>query len=188
METLCNGRGSCQDIAYWATQALNSDGAPGGFTYGNSNTEATWDKNSIKGCFCTQQYYGRMMGNAERPFGHDCALLNCPTGDNPETINQYHETQTIKCQATGGSFTVSFRSVVSSAIAWNANAATIESTLSELSSVYRVLHGGQYTVSVTAVLTKVSDGTTSTAACSSSGVCKFQEWCMLSVKTERWTR
>ena len=130
---VCSGRGTCQSTSYFATQALDEEGAVGGYTYGASNSAATWDKNAMTGCYCTQQYYGRLAGNNQQPWGYDCSLFQCPKGDNQLTTGQTHETQTIKCLATGGSFTITFRSVTSSPIAYNANAATIQSTVTDMS-------------------------------------------------------
>ena len=131
--TLCSGRGTCHSIAYYATVAKAEDGTAGGFTYGASNTPATWDSASIMGCNCKAQYYGRMEGNVNQmPFGYDCSKFNCPKGDNPQTEGQVHETQTMKCAATGGTFTITFRDEISDAIQWNANTATIQATLSKM--------------------------------------------------------
>ena len=166
----CNSQGTCDSIATWATEAQDSDGSPASYTYGQSSTAATWDKDSIYGCRCTRDYYrGPFSDEKSDVTGVDCTQYFCPVGDDQRTTGQYHETQTIKCIADGGTFTVTFRESTSNAIAYNANQATIQSTLNSMTSVSRTLFGGQFTVGVSVALTEVSNGNTASAACSSSG-------------------
>jgi hypothetical protein len=73
--------------------------------------DALWDHEMIQGCKCDEGY-----------FGPDCTMWACPSGDDPLTGTtdaaaagleyQYNEIQNITCNATGGSFTLTFRQKV----------------------------------------------------------------------------
>lgn len=132
--TKCGGKGTCSLISAWAAVAKDADGQIGGYTYGGSNTQATWDKDSIQGCYCTRDYYrGPFSQERSDVVGYDCSKYECPKGDDQRTTGQVQETQTVKCIADGGTFTVTFRDGTSGTIAHNANAATVQSTISEMS-------------------------------------------------------
>ncbi|OQR89784.1 tenascin-like protein [Achlya hypogyna] len=114
-----------------------------GFTYGSDpNNPVTWDATKIQSCLCDPIY-----------TGYDCSRINCPHGDDPNTYLDVMEVQYVQCTATGGSFTLTFRSRTTSPISWNADAMTVQWAVNSITSG----------VSVTF-------DSTNTAACSSSGV------------------
>ena len=80
--------------------------------------------------------------------------MTCPVGDDPYTIDQVDETQTIACTANGGTFTLQYKLHTTASIAFDATAAAVETALEALQSIEDV------TVSFS----------TGTAACSDSTV------------------
>jgi hypothetical protein len=64
-----------------------------GKTYGDK----TWDADKNYGCVCDEFY-----------SGYDCSLRDCPTGDDPMTSGQANEIQDVVCEATEGTFTLTF--------------------------------------------------------------------------------
>ena len=54
----------------------NDNGVPKSATYGTQvpNDPLTWDARMIKGCVCNDGW-----------SGIDCAMRDCPSGDNPDT-------------------------------------------------------------------------------------------------------
>ena len=84
----CNGRGSCVDMAKYATHNV----------YGLDRVYDTiWDANKIYGCQCDRGFSGA-----------DCSMADCPTGDDPLTPNQVNEIQVLVCSATSGVFDLRF--------------------------------------------------------------------------------
>jgi len=145
---VCSGKGTCKTISAVALLAKNEFGTSLGYTYGASGGIDTWDKDSMVGCQCDQRsYHGPFLGDATDHYGYDCSQIQCPYGDDPASEGQHHETQTIFCQADGGTFTLSFYGYTTSAIAHNANAATVEAALEILSSIH-VLYGVGVEVSI----------------------------------------
>ena len=58
-----------------------------GTAYGvTPNNPLTWDASKIMGCLCDYPYKG-----------YDCSLMLCPFGDDPVTLHQADEQQTISC-------------------------------------------------------------------------------------------
>jgi hypothetical protein len=93
----------------------------------------------IQGCMCDTEYRmtdcdGKDVGMYN---GYDCSLRTCRTGDFPDYAGAF-EVQTISCDASAGTFTLKFREHISSAIAFNANAAAIETAFEGLNSVTNV--------------------------------------------------
>ena len=126
-----------------------------GVTYGNvPNKAETWDYDMIQGCDCSTGYYmGPYVGAISDYRAYDCSLrkcigliicagyllgsgiVSCPYGDDPVTTGKVNEKQTITCTADGGTFTVTFRQQTTASIAWNANAAAVQTALEALSSI-----------------------------------------------------
>ena len=80
----------------------------------------------IRGCVCDEGYEG-----------YDCSLVMCPTGDDPETTDQRHETQMVRCIADSGAFTASFRSETTPlGVQFDATAAEFKAVLESLPSVH----------------------------------------------------
>jgi len=123
----CNGHGACYDQSVLALLAqVNGDAA--GVTYGNiPNDKATWDYNQVKGCLCDQGWEG-----------YDCTLRSCPTGDDPNTVNQYKEKQILICTASTGSFFLTFRQAQTEAIPYDASQAEVQRILERLQTIGQV--------------------------------------------------
>jgi hypothetical protein len=69
--------------------------------------------------------------------GYDCSLKTCRTGDLVDDGGEY-EIQTISCDASAGTFTMKFREQLTTAIAYDASAATVEAALEILTSISNV--------------------------------------------------
>ena len=84
----------------------------------------------MHGCFCDEGYEG-----------YDCSRTSCPTGDDPGTQPKdgpnphKHETQLIRCLATGGKFKLEFRSQTTAELDWDISAADLKTALLGLSSI-----------------------------------------------------
>lgn len=107
----CSGHGTCFSMQEYAENYRGLDSITHTYTSG-------WDSSGLYGCVCDTGY-----------LGFDCSLRECPRGDDPLTINQKYEVQIILCQAIGGSFTLTFDDQVSPNIAFNANAAAVETAI-----------------------------------------------------------
>jgi hypothetical protein len=120
----CNGHGSCYDMSQLAELAqVNGDSA--GVTYGTiPNLPATWDYNMMRGCLCDQGWEG-----------YDCTLRTCPTGDDPNTEDQFKEKQILICTASSGSFFLTFRGAQTKAISYLANQAQMKAELEKLQTI-----------------------------------------------------
>ena len=111
-----------------------------GVTYGNvANKASTWDFDKLRGCHCDSGYYmGPYIGDISDFQSYDCSSLSCPYGDDPVVTGKVDETQTVACRADGGTFTLTFRQQTTSAIAYDATAATVQTALQALSTVTSV--------------------------------------------------
>jgi hypothetical protein len=133
----CNGHGQCRSIAQWAKSAMDNEGKNLGFTYGELGSSNTWDKNSIYGCKCDSlSYFGPLPGDDNGYTGFSCLLARCPHGDDPITEKQHHETQTLECHANSGRFSLEFKGVSTSPIAWNAVAMISDETKGSTAAGY----------------------------------------------------
>lgn len=124
----CAGHGRCQSMAQLATTAM-SNGESTPFSYGSPapGQASVWDSQSMWGCLCDDGWHG-----------HGCMLRTCPTGDDPHTPGVL-EVQTLVCDATGGTFTLTFRDDVTSALtAASALPADLEAALEALETVDQV--------------------------------------------------
>jgi len=128
----CSGTGVCVSNSQFALYTLDNGDATS-FTYGEdpSNLE-TWDARMLHGCKCDKSLLYD-FGSYDF-FGHDCSQISCPTGDDPSTSG-VHEVQTITCDATGGSFTITFRRQTTASIANDATVDEVESSLEDLSTI-----------------------------------------------------
>jgi hypothetical protein len=167
----CNGVGTCSTMAELAVLGKDSQGQliPG------AAYSTPWDANKMKGCHCTTKHYGPWP-YVSKSKGFDCMLRDCPTGDDADTPGQHHETQTIWCVATGGTFTLTWRDITTAAIAFDADAATVQAAfrLAQRKSIglYKYQDDG------TTVVLRTSDGgngengwtgtSTAAAACAAS--------------------
>jgi len=62
--------------------------------------------------------------------GHNCAIKECPRGDDPTTTGQQNELMKVACTADGGYWFFSFRGETSRAIPFNAGYGTVGCVLS----------------------------------------------------------
>lgn len=128
--TPCNGHGTCLSMENLAKEAT-SNGVPQSYTYGATpNKPSTWDFNKIQGCLCDSGY-----------TGHDCSLRKCSSGDNPRTINQNYETQTIVCtsSSTTTTFKLIFRGQQTSLIVASSSQSQLKDALENLSTIGQVV-------------------------------------------------
>ena len=86
--------------------------------------DALWDAEKIYGCVCDWGW-----------TGHTCGLRVCPLGDDPMTVSQVDEQQTVTCVGTSGTYWLTFRTFTTDAIAHDASAATVKAALEALSSL-----------------------------------------------------
>ena len=101
----CNGHGKCMTLQELGNFSTNANGSAL-----NGPTYADWDASKIKGCICDKYFYrGPYVFNWVDYAGHDCSHFACPYGDDPKTYNQLFNVQTVTCDASAGSFTLSFR-------------------------------------------------------------------------------
>jgi hypothetical protein len=92
-----------------------------------STTYSQWDHDKIYGCACDDGYEG-----------YDCAARTCPTGDDPLTTGQQDEVQHIVCQCVGtcsGTWSFTFKGSITTQIAYNANAAAVQTAISALATI-----------------------------------------------------
>lgn len=92
-----------------------------------------WDANKIYGCSCDSKYHGI-----------DCSLRYCPSGDDPltgtkqiSTTNplQFNEIQRVTCKADGGTFTLAYKGVTTTRIAFDAKTAQVQAALEALPTI-----------------------------------------------------
>ena len=132
----------------------------------------------IKGCDCKETHDGPFP-NLEKYTAYDCSLRNCPTGDDPATLLGEHEVQTIECYATAGYFLLTFRDRLTTTdqiLDWPGigvadSAADVRTAV--LTMIQQPTGAPPYAYApndVEVTMTKISDGTTSTTACSATGV------------------
>lgn len=120
----CNGYGRCQSMKYYAS--LKDPGEGTVFTYTD-----IWDAEMFYGCRCDAGH-----------SGPDCAVRDCPTGDDPLTGTssdpdgvQVNEQQLITCKADGGTFVLAFRNFYTAEIPWDADSADFLDYLTDITSV-----------------------------------------------------
>ena len=83
-----------------------------------------WEANMMFGCICGDGY-----------TGYDCSVRTCPKGDDPLTHSQQDEVQLLECQATGGTFTLTFMGHTTKPISFDATAIEFTAALNALTSL-----------------------------------------------------
>jgi hypothetical protein len=83
-----------------------------------------WDADMMHGCHCDSGYYG-----------HNCALIRCPHGDDPFTTGDNNEVQELVCDADSGSFYLVYKGAVTKRIPFDATVAFISDRLNELETM-----------------------------------------------------
>lgn len=100
-DDFCSGHGQCLSMETLATLG-KENGEVQDYTYGRvPNNPLTWDYQSLYGCYCDENW-----------IGYDCSLRQCVFGDDPLTVHQYNEIQSIQCTDDGdpdGVIIITFR-------------------------------------------------------------------------------
>mmetsp|Transcript_23907 Transcript_23907/g.49819 ORF Transcript_23907/g.49819 Transcript_23907/m.49819 type:complete len:798 (+) Transcript_23907:179-2572(+) len=123
----CSGHGKCLSMRQLSFEAdLNGDATD--YEYGTDpNNPATWDADRVFGCSCDDGWEG-----------YDCSKRSCPIGDDPGTYDDVREVQLIRCYASSGTFTLTFRQKVTAALSWDITADELKSALESLDSISSV--------------------------------------------------
>ncbi|KAG5178309.1 hypothetical protein JKP88DRAFT_248191 [Tribonema minus] len=114
----CNGHGTCYSLQSYA-EHFRSPVTSEAFYYNN-----VWDANGIHRCVCDEGY-----------TGFNCALRECPVGDDPLTTGQVNEVQLVVCHGIGGAFALVYKDERSGSIAADASAADVRSALLKITSI-----------------------------------------------------
>ncbi len=127
LTTPCNGHGKCLSMQELSLNA-KVNGEAISITYGvDPNNQFTWDGYRVYGCLCDEGY-----------AGYDCSEKTCPIGDDPHTYDDHNEVQLIKCIASSGTFTLTFRDATTPPIPFNASSGELSRILGELPTVRKV--------------------------------------------------
>ena len=127
----CTGNGMCKSM-YQLAQLTTTNGELQSYTYGATNTSATWDAHMIYGCHCGTGFVHMHYKppDVKTMLSYDCSFVACPQGDNPKTPTK--EVQTLTCIGTAGTFTLSFGGQTTAVLAWDATAVTVQAALNAL--------------------------------------------------------
>ena len=85
-----------------------------------------WEADMMYGCVCGEGY-----------TGYDCSIRTCPSGDDPLTTSQQNEVQLLECQATDGTFTLSFMGHTTKPISVHATAIQFVDALNALPTLQK---------------------------------------------------
>ena len=123
----CNGHGVCRSMDYNArAQGKLANVA----SYASSTYAYTtpWDHDMIYGCACDTGY-----------SGFDCSQRLCATGDDPLTLGQVNDIQTVDCTCASnlcdGTFTIAYRGATTTRISESAVIATVKAAILALPTV-----------------------------------------------------
>ena len=120
--TPCSGHGRCLTMAQIADDRNDHS------TFYETTYTGVWDADRIQGCACDIGF-----------TGYDCSERVCISGDDPMTGGQVDEIQDINCLCgsgeCSGSFRLSFRGQLTTAIAPEADESDVEAALEALSTI-----------------------------------------------------
>ena len=127
----CGSKGTCLSMAQWAAKTTDGQGTVLGLSYSGAASTNAWDHATMQGCFCDYKgeentpyaslmYTGKKSWGSYPLQGYDCGLASCAVGDNPDTYDGVFEVQTLVCDATSGTFTLTFRGFTTAPISYNA--------------------------------------------------------------------
>lgn len=156
----CFGHGQCMTIQALAElYTINGVSPYPIYTYGAvPNKRQTWDFNKVQGCWCDAGYEG-----------YDCSLMTCPTGEDPRTVGNTFETQTLTCVGTQGKFSLGFRNLQTANLAFDVSDTELKAALEKLSNI------GSVEITYTSKVAAVTGGSTedeiteANKACTSDG-------------------
>jgi hypothetical protein len=115
-EIPCNAHGVCMSMREHAkTAAVEED--VHAYTL-------PWDADMVHGCKCDPGF-----------AGHDCMSMPCPVGDDPLTLGQVDSVQVVHCNASHGTFRLSFLGEVTEDIPADATAAQVALLFNKLQKV-----------------------------------------------------
>lgn len=86
-----------------------------------------WDAEKISGCLCDRGF-----------SGFNCSRFDCPRGDIPETRGQKNEVVRLECEASSGSFTMTYKGGITEPIPWDAPYGLLKARLQTLPDVGEV--------------------------------------------------
>jgi hypothetical protein len=117
LETCTNGN-PCVDMQTLAA-AYQTDAYGTPLTAPAIDYSTAWDARQVRGCACSwaASYSGPYAYNLQRYAGYNCAEYACPYGpdpaDNAVSLSAVYEVQELRCAATTGYLTFTFRGVTS---------------------------------------------------------------------------
>jgi len=126
-EMNCNGHGKCVSLSRAASTPAQFGGPSKKIKY-----DQVWDADMIHGCICDKGWGSQ----------YNCALKEeCPTGDDPLTINQVNEVKLFACdlrhdvarQLNG--FSICWRGDCTDTLKWDDTASTLQTKLNELRTI-----------------------------------------------------
>jgi hypothetical protein len=122
----CFGHGQCKTIQTLAELYTINGVSPNPiYTYGAvPNKRQTWDFNKVQGCWCDIGYEG-----------YDCVQKTCPTGEDPRTVGNTFETQTLSCVGTTGKFSIKFRNQQTANLAFDLTETELKAALEKLTNI-----------------------------------------------------
>lgn len=143
----CSGNGRCVSMRRLALSHKNAESLePEEVIYGSKYRDpVTWDADRIFGCMADEYGYIEDIHNISAFVGPNLDQLNCPfsfdarlsyplqIGTKNNTVT--NETQGIRCNATGGTFTLSFRGATTEAISFDASLQEFKDSLVALSTI-----------------------------------------------------
>lgn len=146
---VCNGRGRCISMRKLALTHKDEYLNPKPVTYGSKARDpATWEADMIHGCHA--DFYGSFEGqyNITSATGPALTQVECPSGYNSRLLDRVlstsgssvlttnytntREIQEIKCLASLGQFTLTFRGYTTKPISFNTTASELKRRLEEL--------------------------------------------------------
>ena len=110
----CYGRGACVTLEYHASRA--DPGAGEVYDYSGA-----WDAKMLRSCACAAGF-----------AAHDCSVWDCPTGDDPFTLEGNNEVQRVTCEGDRGTVVLAFRGASTKPIPWDATASDVRAALLQL--------------------------------------------------------
>mmetsp|Transcript_3943 Transcript_3943/g.6672 ORF Transcript_3943/g.6672 Transcript_3943/m.6672 type:complete len:1204 (-) Transcript_3943:99-3710(-) len=143
----CNGNGRCFSMRKLAAKRKSLDLESNGTIYGKFyHDQLTWDADMVHGCYADEYGYSESIHNITSYAGYQMNELECPYGYDKRLADSANtsisvpsaitlEVQSMKCSASSGTFTVTFRGQTSSAIAFDATATVFEDALESLSTI-----------------------------------------------------